>query len=891
MKAPLPVIQEIALADGRTITIETGRMARQADGSVLVRCGGTALLATVVSAPEAREGVDFMPLTVEYKEKFASAGRVPGGFLKREGRPSDREILVARLVDRVLRPLFPEDYHAETQVIITLLSYDDEVAADSLAGLAASAALAVSDVPFNGPISEVRVARVGGEFVINPSPAQIEEADIEMMIGASSDSVVMVEGEMNEVSEAEMLEAIRVAHEAIKVQVAAQLELAAKIGAPAKRTYSHETHNEELKKRVWDATYAGAFEVAGRELTNKAERSEAFKAVYTAFAATMTDEEKAEFGSLAKVYYHEVEYHAMRNQILENGKRLDGRSTTEIRPIWCETDVLPGPHGCALFTRGETQSFTTVTLGTALDSNRIDAATYMGDERFYLHYNFPPFSTGEARMLRGTSRREIGHGNLAQRALKMMIPAENAYTIRVVSDILESNGSSSMATVCAGTLALMDAGIPITRPVSGIAMGLITNPETGKFAVLSDILGDEDHLGDMDFKVTGTANGITACQMDIKIQGLSFEIMEQALNQARDGRAHILGKMLESTPEVRAELKPHAPKMVRLEIPKNFIGGVIGPGGKVIQGIQAETGTTITIEEVGDVGRVEISGIDPVGMKRAEEIVRGICFIPEVDKVYEGVVRGVQTFGVFVEIGRGTEGLLHVSEMDWKRIENPSDLYQEGDRVQVKLLSIDDKGKLRLSRKVLLEKPEGYVEREERPREERGPREPRGDRGDRGGREGGRDRGPRSQRPAREERAEGGEGEQASPVEGGEAREDRPRSERSRPRGEQREERGERPAREDRGERPAREDRAERPAREDRPRGEGNRSEGNRGGGNRNGGAPRGEGNRSEAPRNGGGQNRGGKRPGGANRVKRNEAPKEPERKGFFSSLFGSRNK
>ncbi|MFN5088303.1 MAG: polyribonucleotide nucleotidyltransferase, partial [Bacteroidota bacterium] len=722
MKAPLPVIQEIALADGRTITIETGRMARQADGSVLVRCGGTALLATVVSAPEAREGVDFMPLTVEYKEKFASAGRVPGGFLKREGRPSDREILVARLVDRVLRPLFPEDYHAETQVIITLLSYDDEVAADSLAGLAASAALAVSDVPFNGPISEVRVARVGGEFVINPSPAQIEEADIEMMIGASTDSVVMVEGEMNEVSEAEMLEAIRVAHEAIKVQVAAQLELAAKIGAPATRTYNHETHNEELKKRVWDATYAGAFDVAGRDLPNTAERCEAFKAVYTAFAATMTEEELAQWGSLAKVYYHEVEYHAMRNQILENGKRLDGRSTTDIRPIWCETDVLPGPHGCALFTRGETQSFTTVTLGTALDSNRIDAATFMGDERFYLHYNFPPFSTGEARMLRGTSRREIGHGNLAQRALKMMIPAENAYTIRVVSDILESNGSSSMATVCAGTLALMDAGIPITRPVSGIAMGLITNPETGKFAVLSDILGDEDHLGDMDFKVTGTANGITACQMDIKIQGLSFEIMEQALNQARDGRAHILGKMLEAMPEVRAELKPHAPKMVRLEIPKNFIGGVIGPGGKVIQGIQAETGTTITIEEVGDVGRVEISGIDPAGMKRAEEIVRGICFIPEVDKVYEGVVRGVQTFGVFVEIGRGTEGLLHVSEMDWKRVENPGDLYQEGDRVQVKLLSIDDKGKLRLSRKVLLEKPEGYVEREERPREERGPR-------------------------------------------------------------------------------------------------------------------------------------------------------------------------
>jgi polyribonucleotide nucleotidyltransferase len=851
-------------------------MARQADGSVLVRCGGTALLATVVAAPEAREGVDFMPLTVEYKEKFASAGRVPGGFLKREGRPSDREILVARLVDRVLRPLFPEDYHAETQVIITLLSFDPEVAADSLAGLAASAALAVSDVPFKGPISEVRVARVNGEFVINPSPAQLEEADIEMMIGASSDSVVMVEGEMNEVSEGEMLEAIRVAHDAIKVQCAAQVALAAQVeGANPKRTYNHESHNPELKKRVHDATYAGAFEVAGRALTNKAERSAAFKAVFTEFMATMTEEEKTQHASLAKVYYHDVEYQAMRNQILENGKRLDGRSTTEIRPIWCETDVLPGPHGCALFTRGETQSFTTVTLGTALDSNRIDAATFMGDERFYLHYNFPPFSTGEARMLRGTSRREIGHGNLAQRALKKMIPAENAYTIRIVSDILESNGSSSMATVCAGTLALMDAGIPITRPVSGIAMGLITNPETGKFAVLSDILGDEDHLGDMDFKVTGTANGITACQMDIKIQGLSFEIMEQALNQARDGRAHILAKMLEAVPAVRVELKAHAPKMVRLEIPKNFIGGVIGPGGKVIQGIQAETGTTITIEEVGDCGRVEISGIDPDGMRRAEEIVRGICFIPEIDKIYEGVVRGVQTFGVFVEIGRNTEGLLHVSEMDWKRIENPSDLYQEGDRVQVKLLSVDDKGKLRLSRKALLEKPEGYVEREERPREDRGPREPRGDRGDRGGRDGYRDRGPRSERPAREERSEGGDSE-ASPSEGGENREDRGRSERSRPRGEQRPDRGDRPAREERPRGEDRPARADRPAREDRPaRDDRPRAEGNRGGGNRGAGGP----------------NRGGSRPGGANRVKRNDSPKEPERKGFFSSLFGSRNK
>jgi len=660
--------------------------------------------------------------------------------LKREGRPSDREVLVCRLVDRVLRPLFPEDFHAEIQVIITMLSYDPSTAPESLAGFAASAAIAISDIPFNGPMSEVNVARVNGEFIINPSYAQLEEADMEIMVGASADSVVMVEGEMKEVSEAEMLEAIAIGHDAIKKQVDLQLALAAMVPTSSpKREYSHETHDEELRKRVEAATYEGAYKVAGMGLTNKAERSAQFKAVFEAFAATLTDEEKETSLDLAKVYYHDVEYKAMRNQILDHGMRLDGRKTDDIRPIWVETDILPGPHGCALFTRGETQSFTTVTLGTALDSNRIDAATMTGDEKFYLHYNFPPFSTGEARMMRGTSRREVGHGNLAQRALKNMVPAGSGYTIRIVSDILESNGSSSMATVCAGTLAMMDAGIQIDRPVSGIAMGLITDAETGKYAVLSDILGDEDHLGDMDFKVTGTEKGITACQMDIKIKGLSVEILTNALNQAKAGRAHILGVMTAAMPAPRAELKPHAPRMVIMEVPKSFIGGIIGPGGKIIQGMQAETGTTITIEEVGNIGRVEISGTNAEGIALAQQRINEICFVPVVDTIYDGVVKGVQTFGVFVEIGRGTEGLLHVSEMDWKRVEDPSALYKEGDKVQVKLLSIDDKGKLRLSRKVLIEKPEGYIERA--PREDRGPRPDRGDR-----------RGPRPERGERRER-------------------------------------------------------------------------------------------------------------------------------------------
>ncbi|NQW25804.1 MAG: polyribonucleotide nucleotidyltransferase [Cryomorphaceae bacterium] len=744
MKAPTPISQSLTLPDGRVITLETGRMARQADGAVLLTCGGTALLATVVANKDARPGVDFLPLSVEYKEKFAGAGRVPGGFLKREGRPSDREVLVCRLVDRVLRPLFPDDFHAEIQVIITMLSFDPATAPESLAGLAASAAISISNIPFNGPMSEVNIARVNGEFVINPSYAQLEVADMEIMVGATADSVVMVEGEMKEVSEDEMLEAIQIGHNAIKEQVALQSALAAMVpSAMPKREYSHETHDEDLRKHVEAATYEGAYKVAGLGLPNKAERSAQFKAVFEAYVETLSDEQKASSLDLAKVYFHDVEYKAMRNQILDNGIRLDGRKTDEIRPIWVETDVLPGPHGCALFTRGETQSFTTVTLGTALDSNRIDAATMTGDEKFYLHYNFPPFSTGEARMMRGTSRREVGHGTLAQRALKNMVPQGSGYTIRIVSDILESNGSSSMATVCAGTLALMDAGIQIERPVSGIAMGLITDPESGKYAVLSDILGDEDHLGDMDFKVTGTEKGITACQMDIKIKGLSFEILKNALNQANAGRAHILNVMTSAVPASRAELKPHAPRMVVLEVPKSFIGGIIGPGGKIIQGMQAETGTTITIEEVGNIGRVEISGTNAEGIALAQQRINEICFVPLVDTVYKGVVKGVQTFGVFVEIGRGTEGLLHVSEMDWKRVEDPSALYKEGDKVEVKLLSIDDKGKLRLSRKVLLEKPEGYVERA--PREDRGPRHDHGDRGPRPERGERRERGPRNE--------------------------------------------------------------------------------------------------------------------------------------------------
>ncbi len=703
--SPNPITQTITLSDGRVIEIETGKLAKQADGSVVVKMGGTMLLATVVSAKEAREGVDFLPLAVEYREKFSAAGRVPGGFLKREGRPSDREILTMRLVDRVLRPIFPNDYHAEIQIFISLISWDPEHSADSLAALAASSAISISDIPFNGPISEVRVARVNGEMIVNPSPAQILEADIEMMIGGSEESVIMVEGEMLEVSEAEMLEAISVAHEAIKDQCRAQKELASKIEKAAlKREYSHETHDLELKQDIADATYDAVYAIA-KEGLGKQERSEKFKAVLEDYMTKYSEEEQEEKLPLAKVYFHDVEYDAIRALVLEEGRRLDGRSTTDIRPIWSEVDYLPGTHGSSIFTRGETQALASVTLGSSLDANRIDSPTMVGEETFYLHYNFPPFSTGEARPVRGVSRREIGHGNLAQRALKPMIP-DSAYSIRLVSEILESNGSSSMATVCSGTLALMDAGIQIKRPVSGIAMGLITNPENGKYAVLSDILGDEDHLGDMDFKVTGTTEGITACQMDIKIGGLSFEILEKALMQARDGRLHILGEMMKTLSEPREKMKDNAHKITTLTISKEFIGAVIGPGGKVIQGLQAETGTTITIEEVDDKGMISISGTDPEMMQLAEDRIKEIAFSPEVGTTYNGLVRSIQPYGAFVEIGKGTDGLLHISEIDWKRINNVSDVLKEGERIDVKLIAIDDRGKLKLSRKVLLPKPE-----------------------------------------------------------------------------------------------------------------------------------------------------------------------------------------
>lgn len=704
---PSPITQEIKLGDGRSITLETGKLARQADGAVVVRMGGTMLLATVVASPEAREGVDFLPLTVEYREKFSAAGRVPGGFLKREGRPSDDEILTMRLVDRVLRPIFPDDFHAETQIIINLISYDPENAPDSLAGLAASAALAVSDIPFNGPISEVRVARIDGKFVINPSHADKERADIEMMVGGSKESIVMVEGEMKEVSEDEMLEAIEFAHKAIIVQCEAQEALAAKISkAATKREYSHEEHDEELREKIHKATYDACYAVAGTGNPNKHERSAAFKKIFEDFIADWSEEELSEKLGMAKVYFHDVEYHAVRSQLLDSGIRLDGRKTDEIRPIWSEVDYLPGGHGSALFTRGETQSLTTVTLGTSLDANRIDNATFVGSEKFYLHYNFPPFSTGEARPIRGTSRREIGHGNLAQRALKSVIPADSPYTIRVVSEILESNGSSSMATVCAGTLALMDAGIKISKPVSGIAMGLITDPKSGKYRILSDILGDEDHLGDMDFKVTGTLDGITACQMDLKINGISSQVMKEALAQARAGRHHIMGEMMKSLSAPREQLKPNAPKIIVVEIPKSFIGAVIGPGGKVIQALQEETGTTISIDEIDNKGIIEISGVSQEGMDFAIRRIKEIAFVPTIGETYEGVVKGIQAFGVFVEIGHNTQGLLHVSEIDHQRTEDVSKVFKEGDKVTVKLLEMDDRGKMKLSRKALLPKPE-----------------------------------------------------------------------------------------------------------------------------------------------------------------------------------------
>ncbi len=722
------VTKNVALPDGRVITIETGKLAKQADGSVMLRLGNTMLLATVCAAKDAVPGTDFMPLQVEYKEKYASFGRFPGGFTKREGKASDYEILTCRLVDRALRPLFPDNYHAEVYVNIVLFSADGVDMPDALAGLAASAALAVSDIPFGGPISEVRVARICGEFVVNPTFAQLEEADMDIMVAATYDNIMMVEGEMKEVSESDLLEAMKVAHEAIKVHCKAQMELMEEVGSTVKREYCHEVNDEELRAQVHEACYAKAYAVAASGNNDKHGRGEAFEAIKEEFKAQFTEEELEEKGALIDRYYHDVEKEAMRRCILDEGKRLDGRKTTEIRPIWCEAGYLPGPHGSAVFTRGETQSLTTVTLGTKRDEKIIDDVMNQGTERFLLHYNFPPFSTGEARPQRGVGRREIGHGNLACRALKNMIPSDYPYCVRVVSDILESNGSSSMATVCAGTLALMDAGVKIKKPVSGIAMGLIKNAGEEKYAVLSDILGDEDHLGDMDFKVTGTVDGITATQMDIKVDGLSYEILEKALNQAREGRMHILGKITECIAEPRAELKPHAPRIETMRIPKEFIGAVIGPGGKIIQGMQEETGATISIEEVDGEGIIEIAANNGNAINEAIAKIRAIVAIPEAGEVYEGIVRSVMPYGAFVEFMPGKDGLLHISEIDWKRFETMEETgINEGDKLQVKLVEIDPKtGKFKLSRKVLLEKPEGYEERERRPRRDREPRRPRG---------------------------------------------------------------------------------------------------------------------------------------------------------------------
>ena len=712
MSKPKAIQETIDLGDGRSISIETGVLAKQADGAVMVRMGDTMMLASVVSAKEAKEDVDFMPLSVDYKEKYAAAGKFPGGFLKREARPSDYEILIARLVDRALRPLFPDDYHADTFVNVTLMSAEVDTPPDALAGLAASAALAVSDVPFHGPIAEARVARVNGEFVVNPTFTQLEEADIEIMVGATYDNILMVEGEMKEVSEADMLEAIKFAHEAIKPMCKAQMALTKKTGKEEKREFNHEVSDEELSKRVWKETYDAALKIAKSGNNDKHARSEAFSKVKEDFLAKLIEEagEEGEVNEkLVGKYYHDVEKEAVRRAILDDKIRLDGRKTDEIRPIWSEVDYLPSAHGSAVFTRGETQSITTVTLGTKMDAKLIDDVLKKGNDKFLLHYNFPAFSTGDARPNRGTSRREVGHGNLAHRALKGMLPAEEdmPYTLRIVSDILESNGSSSMATVCAGTLALMDAGIQIKKPVSGIAMGLITDKDSDKFAVLSDILGDEDHLGDMDFKVTGTRDGITATQMDIKVEGLSYEILSQALDQARTGRLHILDKINETMSAPNPDYKPHTPRIERIEIPKDMIGAVIGPGGKVIQEIQKETNSTITIEEIENVGLVDVFAVDKAAIDAAMNWIKGIVAVPEPGEVYKGKVKTITPYGAFVEIMPGKDGLLHISEIEHRRLEKVEEVLSEGDVIEVKLLAVDEKnGKLKPSRKALLPKPE-----------------------------------------------------------------------------------------------------------------------------------------------------------------------------------------
>jgi len=739
-----PIKKTITLPDGREITLETGKLAKQADGAVELRMGNTMLLATVVSAKEAGEGVDFMPLTVEYKEKFSSNGRFPGGFLKREGRASDYEILTARLIDRVLRPLFPDNYHADTIVQVTMYSADGVDAPDALAGLAASAALSVSDVPFQGPISEVRVARIDGKFVINPTFEEMKNADLELMVGATYDNIMMVEGEMNEVSEQVLLDALKAAHEAIKVQCVAQMELAKEVGN-AKREYCHEVNDEELRKDVREKCYDKAYAIARQGCADKHWRADSFEAICDEYIASLPEEEQEEKAPMVKRYYHDVEKEAMRRCVLDEGIRLDGRKTNEIRPIWCEVDYLPGPHGSAVFTRGETQSLATVTLGTKLDEKIVDEVLDQGHERFLLHYNFPPFSTGEARAPRGVSRREVGHGNLAHRALKSMLPKDFPYVTRVVSDILESNGSSSMATVCAGTLALLDAGVKMKRPVAGIAMGLISDGE--KWAVLSDILGDEDHLGDMDFKVTGTDHGITATQMDIKCDGLSYEILEKALMQAREGRLHILNIINETIPAPRADYKPTVPRIVTMTIPKDLIGAVIGPGGKVIQGIQEESGATVSIDEIDNEGYIEVAAPNKDAIDRALAMIKAIVAQPEEGEVYTGKVMTIQDFGAFVQFMPNRDGLLHISEISWDRLPDmEASGLKEGDEVTVKLIEIDKKtGKYRLSMRALQPKPEGWVER---PRE---PRRPRGEGGD-GERRERRDRGPRNDRGPRSPR-------------------------------------------------------------------------------------------------------------------------------------------
>ena len=734
------ITKTISLPDGRTISIETGKVAKQADGSAVVRMGNTVLLATVCAAKDAVPGTDFMPLQVDYREQYAAAGRFPGGFTKREGKSGDNEILTSRLVDRVLRPLFPSNYHAEVFVNVMLLSADGVDQPDALAGFAASTAMACSDIPFDFYISEVRVARVNGTYVVNPTFEQMKEADMDIMVGATKDNIMMVEGEMDEVTEQDLIEALKVAHAAIKPMCEMQEQLAKELGKDVKREYDHEVNDEDLRKQMNDELYQLVYDVTKQALP-KQERHDAFDKIVADFlekydaahADTHSTEELEEKHAMAVRYYDDVLRDAMRRCILDEGKRLDGRKTDEIRPIWCEISPLPMPHGSSIFTRGETQSLTTCTLGTKMDEKMVDDVLDKSYMRFLLHYNFPPFCTGEAKAQRGVGRREIGHGHLAWRGLKGQIPEDYPYTVRVVSQILESNGSSSMATVCAGTLALMDAGVPMKKPVSGIAMGLIKNPGEDKYAILSDILGDEDHLGDMDFKTTGTKDGLTATQMDIKCDGLSFEILEKALMQAKAGREHILGKLTETIAEPRAELKPQVPRIVQIEIPKEFIGAVIGPGGKIIQQMQEDTGATITIDEIDGKGKVQVSAPDKASIDAALSKIRAIVAVPEVGEIYEGTVRSVMPYGCFVEIMPGKDGLLHISEIDWKRLETVEEAgIKEGDKMQVKLLDIDPKtGKYKLSRRVLLEKPEGYVERERRPRGERGERRPRPERGER----------------------------------------------------------------------------------------------------------------------------------------------------------------